>query len=63
MASRPFRVPGVPVVPVCGILFCLLLMSALPGITWLRLIVWLAVGLVIYFLYGYRKSVLRHGSK
>ncbi|MGD0632860.1 MAG: amino acid permease [Beijerinckiaceae bacterium] len=59
-ALRPFRAPGVPVVPVCGIFFCLLLMSALPGITWLRLIVWLAVGLAIYFLYGYRRSVLRH---
>ena len=60
---RPFRTPGVPVVPLCGIGFCLLLMSALPGITWLRLIVWLAVGLAIYFLYGYRKSVLRHRPK
>jgi APA family basic amino acid/polyamine antiporter len=57
---RPFRVPGVPVVPILGVLFCLLLMSGLPLITWLRLFVWLAVGLAIYFGYGHRKSVLRH---
>ncbi len=59
-AFRPFRVPGVPFVPVCGILFCLLLMSGLPLATWLRLIVWLVVGLTIYFFYGRRHSVLRH---
>ena len=59
-AFRPFRVPGVPLVPICGILFCLLLMGGLPLATWLRLIVWLLVGLTIYFLYGRRHSVLRH---
>ena len=57
---RPFRVPGVPVVPICGILFCILLMTGLPLITWLRLFVWLLIGLAIYFLYGRRHSVLRH---
>ncbi len=57
---RPFRVPGVPVVPVCGILFCLLLMSGLPLFTWLRLVIWMAVGLGLYFVYGHRHSVLRH---
>ena len=56
---RPFRVPGVPVVPILGILFCLLLMAGLPLDTWLRLIIWMAVGLVIYFVYGRRYSVLR----
>ena len=59
---RPFRVPGVPVVPVCGILFCLLLMSGLPLVTWLRLLVWLAIGLTIYFSYGRHHSSLRHSS-
>ena len=59
-AFRPFRVPGVPLVPLCGIVFCLLLMSGLPLATWLRLIVWLLVGLTIYFLYGRRHSTLRH---
>jgi len=57
---RPFRVPAVPVVPILGILFCLLLMVALPLITWVRLIVWLLIGLAIYFSYGRTHSVLRH---
>ena len=59
-AFRPFRVPGVPWVPVLGILFCLLLMAGLPLATWLRLAVWLAVGLLIYAFYGRSHSVLRH---
>jgi APA family basic amino acid/polyamine antiporter len=59
-ASRPFRVPGVPWIPVLGIVFCLLLMAGLPLITWLRLLVWLAIGLVIYFSFGRRRSRLRH---
>ncbi|WP_144109728.1 amino acid permease [Paraburkholderia sp. BCC1886] len=58
-ASRPFRVPGVPVVPVLGILFCLLLMAGLPLVTWLRLVVWLVIGLVIYVSYGRNHSKLR----
>lgn len=56
--ARPFRTPGVPIVPILGIGFCLLLMAGLPLDTWLRLIIWLAIGLVIYFLYGRRHSVL-----
>jgi APA family basic amino acid/polyamine antiporter len=56
---RPFRVPGVPVVPILGIAFCLLLMSGLPLITWVRLVVWLAIGLAIYWSYGRRHSALR----
>ena len=56
---RPFRVPGVPVVPILGIAFCLLLMSGLPLITWARLVVWLGLGMVIYWFYGRRHSALR----
>ena len=56
---RPFRVPGVPVVPILGILFCLVLMAGLPLDTWLRLIIWMAVGLAVYFFYGRKHSVLR----
>ncbi len=55
---RPFRVPGVPVVPALGILFCLVLMAGLPLVTWARLLVWLACGLVVYFTYGRHHSVL-----
>jgi len=51
-APRPFRCPLVPVVPVAGILCCLLLMLSLPAANWLRLFVWLLIGLVIYFCYG-----------
>ncbi len=54
LAKRPFRTPGMPWVPVLGIAFCLLLMAGLPLATWARLIVWLAIGLVIYFGYGHR---------
>ena len=59
-AFRPFRVPGVPLVPIMGILCCLLLMAGLPAVTWLRLAVWLIIGLAIYFFYGRSHSVLRH---
>jgi APA family basic amino acid/polyamine antiporter len=57
-ADRPFRTPGVPWLPVFGIGFSLLLMLGLPLATWLRLWVWLAIGLVIYFGYGHRHSVV-----
>jgi APA family basic amino acid/polyamine antiporter len=56
---RPFKTPLVPFVPIMGILSCLYLMSGLPGDTWIRLGVWMAIGLVIYFTYGIRKSKLR----
>ena len=59
---RPFRVPGVPFTPLISILACFYLMLQLPAVTWIRFGIWLAVGLVVYFLYGYRNSVLRHGG-
>jgi APA family basic amino acid/polyamine antiporter len=58
---RPFRTPAVWLVAPLGILFCGWLMSALPGDTWLRLIIWMAIGLVIYFTYGHRHSKLHQG--
>jgi APA family basic amino acid/polyamine antiporter len=56
--ARPFRCPLVPLVPILGIFFCLLLMFSLPSENWLRLFIWLAVGFVIYFAYGRQHSVL-----
>src|SRR5204863_1899955 len=58
---RPFRVPFVPVFPILGILLCLVLMLSLPVMTWIRFVVWLAIGLLIYFLYSVRHSKLRRG--
>lgn len=59
--ERPFRVPWVPLVPILGILTCLLLMFSLPAENWLRLLIWLGIGLVIYFCFGRRHSKLaRH---
>jgi amino acid transporter len=57
-AVRPFRCPFVPAVPILGMTLCFLLMLALPADNWWRLIAWLALGLVIYFLYGRRHSIL-----
>lgn len=57
-APRPFRTPWVPVVPILGILTCLLMMVSLPLDTWIRLIVWLLIGFVIYFFYGRKRSKL-----
>ena len=49
---RPFRTPLVPIVPALAILICGYMMYGLPVDTWLRLIIWLVIGLFIYFLYG-----------
>ncbi|HEY8166533.1 MAG TPA: amino acid permease [Gemmatimonadaceae bacterium] len=54
--ERPFRTPFLPWVPLLGAGFCLLQMAALPGSTWVRLIVWLAIGMTVYFGYGRQKA-------
>lgn len=58
-AKRPFRVPLVPLIPILGILTCIAMMVFLPWETWLRLAVWLIIGLAIYFWYGKKNSKLR----
>jgi APA family basic amino acid/polyamine antiporter len=55
---RPFRAPLFPFVPIMGILTCLLLMFSLPSENWWRLIIWLALGFVVYFAYGRRHSLI-----
>lgn len=57
--QRPFRTPFVPWVPIMGALICLIQMAALPFDTWMRLLVWMAVGFLIYFTYSIRHSKQR----
>jgi APA family basic amino acid/polyamine antiporter len=59
---RPFRTPLVPIVPILGIIVSLGLMASLNGITWVRLVVWLAIGMVIYFTYSVRHSKVRNAA-
>jgi basic amino acid/polyamine antiporter, APA family len=54
--ERPFKVPLYPVIPILGIVLCGYLMANLPLVTWLRFLVWLVVGLVIYAGYSFRHS-------
>ena len=56
--KRAFRTPGVPVVPVLAVLCSVYLMLNLPASTWIRFLVWMAVGFVVYFVYGARHSRL-----
>jgi APA family basic amino acid/polyamine antiporter len=56
---RPYRVPFSPVFPLLGVAFAVYLMSDLPLATWIRFVIWLAIGMTIYALYGYRHSRLR----
>ncbi|MDD4004882.1 MAG: amino acid permease [Elusimicrobiaceae bacterium] len=57
--ERPFKTPFVPLVPILGALAALAQMASLPFDTWLRLIIWMAIGFVIYFSYGIKHSGLR----
>ncbi|WP_251551192.1 amino acid permease [Neobacillus muris] len=56
--ERRFKTPFVPFVPIIGIGFSIYLIISLPSITWIRFVIWMVVGLVIYLLYGRRKSNL-----
>jgi APA family basic amino acid/polyamine antiporter len=55
---RTFRCPGVPVVPLLSVAFCLFLMAHLHVRTWIAFLIWLTLGLAIYFLYARRNAVL-----
>ncbi|WP_296143779.1 amino acid permease [uncultured Flavobacterium sp.] len=57
-AKRSFRTPLVPFVPIAGVAVCFYLMYSLPSESWFRLIIWMALGVIIYFLYGKNKSKL-----
>jgi len=58
-APRSFKTPWVPFVPIMGILVCVVEMAALPFDTWARLLIWMAIGFVIYFTYGRKHSKVR----
>ena len=62
-APRSFKVAGGPIVPVLGILSCLYLMMSLPVITWVRFLVWLDIGMIIYWFYGRTKSPLANAQE
>ena len=58
-APRPYKTPLVPIVPILGVLVCFAMMASLDYETWISLVVWLAIGLAIYFGYGTKHSHLR----
>jgi APA family basic amino acid/polyamine antiporter len=62
-ASRPFRTPWVPGAPVLGILVNFSMMYSLGAMNWLRLIIWLALGRIIYFTYSRHHSRLQNPSQ
>lgn len=60
--ERPFKIPLMPVIPVLAAISAAYLAFNLPPLTWIRFFIWLAIGLFIYFAYGYRKSSLAGGE-
>lgn len=62
-APRSFKTPLVPFVPIAGIITCLVMMVFLPADTWIRLVLWMLIGLDIYVSYGIKHSRLGQGQK
>jgi APA family basic amino acid/polyamine antiporter len=60
---RGFRAPWVPVLPVLSIIACVWLMLNLTGLTWIRFLVWMAIGIVVYFAYGRRHSLVGNRAR
>jgi APA family basic amino acid/polyamine antiporter len=58
---RTFKTPGMPVVPAIGVVFSIWLITFLQPATWARFAIWFAIGLLVYFLYSRRHSVLNRG--
>lgn len=61
--ERPFKTPLVPILPILGIIVCLLLMASLPVESWERLAVWLIIGVVIYWTYSRKHSKVRKAQQ
>lgn len=62
-AERPFKAPFYPITPLLGMLICILLMFSLPLENWWRLLLWLAIGMVIYFTYSRRHSIMNPNNR
>ena len=62
-APRAFKTPFVPYVPIAGVLVCVGLMYSLPNESWARLVIWMALGVIIYFVYGKKNSKLNNTDK
>jgi APA family basic amino acid/polyamine antiporter len=60
--KRPFRTPFVPLIPILGVIVCLIMMASLPKESWERLAIWMVIGLAIYYLYGRKRSKIRNGN-
>jgi APA family basic amino acid/polyamine antiporter len=60
--ERPFRAPWVPFTPIMGIIVSFAMMAALPLDTWIRLVVWLVIGMIIYLTYGRHHSKVQQGQ-
>ncbi|MDB5014100.1 MAG: Amino acid transporter, partial [Daejeonella sp.] len=60
---RPFKTPLMPFVPILGAVTCVLMMIGLGRHNWERLIIWMAIGFVIYFTYSIRHSKIRNEGK
>jgi len=58
--ARPFRTPFVPLVPILGILVCVVMMASLPIVSWERLAIWMILGIAIYYAYGKKNSKIRN---
>jgi APA family basic amino acid/polyamine antiporter len=62
-APRSFKTPFVPYVPIAGVLVCTYLMYSLPYESWIRLVLWMAIGVALYFVYGKKHSKLNNPDK
>jgi basic amino acid/polyamine antiporter, APA family len=60
---RSFRTPFFPITPILGVIFCVIVMLGLAGVTWLAFALWMLAGLAAYFLYGYRHSRLNRSLR
>lgn len=56
--ERAFKVPFVPLLPILTVVFCVYLMISLPGITWISFVIWITIGLIVYFIYARSRSQL-----